>query len=176
MHPSLFIAKSVHAKGAYTKKAKSAYTTNTYASNTYANGTYTGHAYSTIGAYIKYAFLRDIYIKNIYVENISAVKNLKIYSQFFQILELKLFSISNCYFNFVHFQMYIEVCMEVDIVDFIRFVIQIVVFQKMISLDIEVKVFVVKTMADLVFEIDGNSKNTDIDLMEFLLQLSMVRF
>lgn len=66
--------------------------------------------------------------------------------------------------------------MEVDIVDSIRFIIQITVFKKMISLDIEVEVFVVKTMVSFVFVIDGNSKNTKIDLMEFLFQLSVVRF
>lgn len=66
--------------------------------------------------------------------------------------------------------------MEVDIVDSIRFITQITVFKKMISLDIEVEVFVIKTMVSFVLVIDGNSKNTKIDLMEFLFQLSVVRF
>ena len=48
-------------------------------------------------------------------------------------------------------------------------------FEKMIDLDAEVGVSAVKTMAGLVFEIDGDDRNTEIDLIEVLLQLSAVR-
>ena len=47
--------------------------------------------------------------------------------------------------------------------------IQIGVFKKMIGLDVEVWVFDIKIITDLVFEIDGNGRDTKIGLIEILL-------
>ena len=47
-------------------------------------------------------------------------------------------------------------------------------FEKMIDLDAEVGVSAVKTMAGLVFEIDGDGRDTEIDLIEVPLQLVVV--
>lgn len=54
--------------------------------------------------------------------------------------------------------------------------IQIAAFEKMINLDAEVGVSVVKIMVGLIFGIDGNGKNTEINLIKVLLQLSVIRF
>ena len=47
-------------------------------------------------------------------------------------------------------------------------------FEKMIDLNAEVGVSAVKTMAGLVFEIHGNGRDTEIDLIEVSLQLGAV--
>lgn len=47
-------------------------------------------------------------------------------------------------------------------------------FKKMIRLDIEVGVSTMKIMAGLIFEIDSNGRDTEIDLIKILLQLSVV--
>ena len=59
-------------------------------------------------------------------------------------------------------------------VDFVRPVTQMAAFEKMIDLDVEVGVSVVKTMAGLIFEIDGNGRDTEIDLIDVPLQLGAV--
>lgn len=40
---------------------------------------------------------------------------------------------------------------------------------KIISLDNEVRLFVVKTIIDLIFVIENNNRNTEINLIEILL-------
>lgn len=42
-------------------------------------------------------------------------------------------------------------------------------FKKIISLDAKVRMFAAKTMADLVFEIDENDRDTEVDLIKVLL-------
>lgn len=46
----------------------------------------------------------------------------------------------------------------------------------MINLDTKIKVSTVKIMVSLIFEIDSNGRDIEIDLIKVLLQLGMVRF
>lgn len=47
-------------------------------------------------------------------------------------------------------------------------------FKNMIGLDAKVGIFLVKTIAGFIFVINGNSKDTEVDLIEFSLQLSVI--
>lgn len=47
-------------------------------------------------------------------------------------------------------------------------------FEKMIGLDAEVKMSAMKTIAGLVFEIDGDGINIEIGLIEVLFQLNVI--
>lgn len=50
------------------------------------------------------------------------------------------------------------------------------VFKKMINLNAELKVLTVKTIASLVFEINGNGRDIKIVLIEILPQLGAIEF
>lgn len=51
---------------------------------------------------------------------------------------------------------------------------QIAILEKIISLNTKVRVTVVKTILDIIFEIDGNSRDKEIDLIVVLLQLDVL--
>lgn len=43
------------------------------------------------------------------------------------------------------------------------------IFKQIISLNIKIKVFAIKTMASFIFKIDNNNENTEINLIKILL-------
>ena len=48
-------------------------------------------------------------------------------------------------------------------------------FEKMINLDITLGIFAVKIILSLVLKIDSNGRDIKIDLIEILIQLSIIR-
>lgn len=93
---SLFAAKGGNTKNIYIKSAKYFYTRSAYISNIFTRGTCTGNVFSTVNVCIKSASPDGISTKgadreSAYTKGAYAIKDLRVYLNFFSISEIELF-------------------------------------------------------------------------------------